>query len=266
MKRIWIRIIFGLWVLNLFFFGIMIGRFYQPPPIAKGVYQDSSVNHDKSLPLMGKVKIFTVGLTDASKRVLNRLDCKWQALIDYTRHFSGFDLIEPIAISKNDAKVKDEVAKAPKSAGLKKELINDDQISHLEANIPFSLNSYIEEQPQNPASGRRDPFLDIVALKNVSKPQPVDTRPINNIEAPQGPNSGNTPEEKPPQVSPLSGVRLRGIVIGKSRVAYLEDQNGYQKVTVGDKFAGGKVIGITKETVVIQIGNQLITLTKEGSR
>ena len=263
MKRIWIWIIFGIWVLGLFFLGIMVGRSYQFSPIAEGIYQDSPVNHDKSQLLIEKVKPFLVGLADASDRVGHRLDSKWQTLIDDFRYFSR-TAIRRVAILVKGVKVGDGVSKAPEN--VEQERIDDDQISHLEANIPFPLDSYIEDQLQNHTSGRLDPFLDIVALKKASESQLLSTGPTNNDEGQQEPNPDNVPEERPLQTNPLSGFSLRGIVIGKSRVAYIEDQNGYQKVTVGDELAGGKIIGITKETVIIQIGKQLITLTEEGSR
>ena len=215
---------------------------------------------------MEKAKLFTSALAGASKRVFNRWDDKWHTVIDYAKKPSKFGFIKKIMLSKTKAKDGKKVVQAPIKAEPGKESNRNTAISHLEANIPFTLDSYFEGRPRNRTGGRLDPFLDILTPPKAPLTQPVKDEPIAKIDAKKEPDLEISLKEEPQKTNPLSKIRLRGIVIGKNRVAYIEDQKGYQKVTIGTPIAGGKVSDITKEAVIILMGNQQITLTEEGSK
>ena len=260
MKHTWLLTVFIIWVLNLFLLGIMIGRAYQHGPIQDEFYQG------QNLSVMGKVKFFASGITSASKRVLSRLDDKCLAIIDYAKHPSKLVLIRKIVFPNKKNQVGVEKTQTLIIAESGKESNNNATISHLEANIPFAPDNYFEDLPHKLARGRLDPFLNIVPQPKALQPQPVKNRPISKIDDKKELDLQIGQKDEPQKINPLSKLSLRGIIVGKNRVAYIEDQRGYQKVTIGTSIAGGKVIDITKEAVTIQIGTQQITLTEEGSK
>lgn len=238
MKRIWLVSFFTLWFANLFFVGMMIGQFYQ------GQILDGS---PQEITTFGKTQIFTIRITDASKQVLSRLDERWRTIIHSKRPF-GIELVAD-------------------------ELTNRKQPSSLEVNLPIQVD-LIEELFQQHIGGRPDPFLDLASLKAIIKPNPIiKDKPVNKdkdlitTETAKKPGSTTASKEllvKKP--NPVVNLCLRGIVAGETYSAYIESQNGYQRVMIGDSIAGGKVTDITKQSVTIQMDDQSIELTAEGSK
>ena len=54
--------------------------------------------------------------------------------------------------------------------------------------------------------------------------------------------------------------------MGASPLAYFEDRYGWQKVTIGDSFAEGKIVNITVTNVTIQFGDKQVNINLEGQQ
>lgn len=258
MKQLWVLSFLILWFANLFFIGLLVGRFFQS--------QNPEFKNDvlRNGPTIEDVKLFKVRITDASLRVLDRLDAKWRDLIDYTLRLPKSGLFFRIGASGRKEFAGD-------SASL--EVGNKYPISNIEVNLPVEINDPVDDTPRKLIDYRIDPFLEIAALKKAAKPKPAfKTGPGNDkrsgpvFEPKKIPETVAVPEEVTVKVNPLDKIRLRGIVIGETKTAYIENMNQYEKVTIGDMVAGGKVIDISKQSVTIQMGDQQIVLTAEGAK
>jgi hypothetical protein len=263
LKQVWLVSFLILWFANLFFFGLLIGQFFQGqnPGLKKDLLQNG--------PTIKEAKIFKVKITSASLQVLDRLDDKWRDLIDYTLRLPKSGLFFRKGTSDGKELVGKKITVA--SDGFK--VGNKFPASNLEVGLPVEIDEPIEDTPAKIIDYRSDPFEEIEALKKasksktVSKLHPGKDKPSGSIYAPKKKSETiPTPKEVTIKVNPLDGIRLRGIVLGAAKTAYIENQNKYEVLTIGDSIAGGKVIDITKQNVIIQIGDQQVVLTVKGAK
>lgn len=263
MKQLWLVSFLILWFANLFFFGLLIGLFFQG--------QNSGFKKDllQKGPTIEEAKIFKVKITAASLQVLDRLDNKWRDLISYTLRLPKSGLFFQGSASDREKFAGERSAANSDSL----EVGNEFPASSLEVNLPVTLDNLTGDTPRKIIDYRKDPFEEIEVLKKaekskiVSKIDPRKDKRSGPIYAPKKkPEMIPSPKEVTIKVNPLDRIRLRGVVIGATKTAYIEDHNKYKKVTIGDSIAGGKVIDITKQNVIIQISDQQVVLTAEGAK
>lgn len=117
--------------------------------------------------------------------------------------------------------------------------------------LPLDLGEYtqwyIDEKisPHQVSSGREDPFAKLFEELAVVKEDPEIESDLVKVDTP--------PVTK-------HGI-LRGILGGPVPAAYIEEADGhYRKVKIGDAFAGGQIIHIKEDSVVIDIKGQQISI------
>lgn len=114
-----------------------------------------------------------------------------------------------------------------------------------------SLNDKPAALESMPA-GRENPFARL-PMEDLLDNQPKERESPSVIMVPAPPKPVIRPSEKP-----VGSVR--GILYGASPAAYVETSNGsLQKVRIGDTWSGGKIISITKDSVIIRRDGETIT-------
>ncbi len=267
MKRIGLFSLLILWFTNLFFIGMMIGQCFdgQEPGLRDGFFQNVTT--------IGKVRFLAGRFSYASKQVLYRIDDKWRDVIDNVIHQPKFSLITKSDILNEKDLDGEKGLKDLGVLGPGNEFAGKKPSSQTEVNLPFQIDEIIEEPTQKHVGGRPDPFLDIAVLKKAEKLKPIAknnsegetrTKKVTGTPEPKKTDPVIQPKELQVKINPAQKLRLRGVVMGETQYAYIENQDGYQKVAVGDWILGGRVTDITKQSVTIQIGDQQIVLTAEG--
>jgi hypothetical protein len=276
-----------LYVFNLFFIGLMVGMIFvkqnsmseQSPKL-----KDSVINY-QSLPTMERIKAFTIQLQSASNLTVYSLYHRWRYLVSYP---------------KMQALLSKIVRVSEKPINFHRVTMDHSKVSMLTTKITnhqLALNSAIQDTSEpsrvsssnkrdlatpQPVGFRPDPFLTLgekfqtkvkplveQKLKIAEKPKIID-KPKIEVKPKIEPNYKVeeilkiAKDNEKPSSKILRTYHLRGVVIGDVPIAYVEDQNGYHKVTIGDSFAEGNIIDITENSLTIQIDSEPVVLRMEG--
>ena len=282
------KLIFVLYVFNLFLIGFMIGiTFVKQNSIVEHSpkFKDSAI-HDQSLPPLDRLKVFTIRLQNASSLTVCSLYHRWSWLVNYPKKkvlHSRTAMVSTKPTNFQRITVdQSKVVSIPITNLTNHEVALNSVIPDpAEPSRLSSNNEKIIVAPQ-PVSDRPDPFLTLDEKFQTKTKPPVEQKSkiTGRAKITDKSQIAEKPKSDPnykaleiPQLAqniekPSSKIvrtcHLRGVVIGNTPIAYVEDQNGYHKVAIGDSFAEGKIVEITANSLTIQIDSEPVVLKMEG--
>lgn len=284
------RALLSLCFLNLFFIGLLIGVVFVKQNAVHSVLSANPMVNYQELSTPERIKFFSKELGMAFRITTHRLLNRWGNLYGRLKtgtFFSGGNIPENRIIHGAVVGEKMPLAtKIPNKEIARNTAIHESPKENVSSAKYQPVNLAVATPTPKSAGGRSDPFVDLpVKIQAKEKPKikemgknlkttaalekfkTKDTGKMQTAQEPKPEEKSQTgPENEKVGSEILKKYHLRGIVIGASSAAYFEDQNGFQKVTTGDSFAGGKIIKITVTNVTIQFGEKKVDISLEGQK
>jgi hypothetical protein len=249
------------------------------------IFADSSTN-DNTLTPMERFKTFLIRLNNAKNLTIHSLCYRWSYIFNYpkirTYLSNNESLIEEKVFDNSIASDKQKISMGiNKIPGHELTYNLENQVTLEPKQLP-SDERVMNFPPSKPVVGRSDPFLTLgEKFQTAAKPkvqanpkikeQPkIIDKPKVELKPPLElyPKITELPkivkEEETPSAKILRTYHLRGVVIGDTPIAYVEDQYGYHKVKIGDTWAEGKIIDITATSLTIQTDSEQVVMKMEG--
>lgn len=271
------RLIILLLILNLFFIGLMVGITFvkqNPNPVAEFWGMSNNLSNDNNaLSTADRFTVFLIRLQNASSYTVR----------DIYHHCSL--VVTSLKMRIADLNIASFIPKRANPVVRKKsKLITGKAISPVhepETNFANSeaksLKQFVDVDNQKVAAtvpssvngGRNDPFLNLGKKFQIQAEPKVKSKSQLKIESKPatGPKMAEVLKpakaEEKPGAKILENFHLRGVVIGAVPIAYVEDQNGYHKFTIGDALADGKIIDINDSSLTFQIDGDQVVMKME---
>ncbi len=263
------KLVITLYLINLFIIGSIIGVAFakENPKSFRGFFLTGSTIRYPKATLDNQNRNISVGLKEAVNQTISMVSRRWMDLLEYARDFNFSNIGRFFENKRKFISMED-----LKETNLPVKTINNKLTVSVKKITPEHYVQDKQSKTKNKlvpklVTGRLDPFLPLRIKKtdtikpNTEKKPISEKKPIikESIQIEEKPKT----EKIDLKAKILKNFHLRGVVIGKLPTAYIEDQTGYRKVTIGEYLAEGRIINITGTGLIIQVEGEQFFLGLE---